>query len=455
MKQSVKEFWQIIKQVITAPVPDISQNFDQEVIESDRRARSFGYSIVALILVGFGGWGAIAPLESAAIGAGTVKVEGDSKPIQHLEGGIVAEILVENGDYVTNGQALLRLDTTQFEAELSIIQARLWAKQAMVDRLKAERAEVPSISFSPVLANESDYRARMAMENERALFNARRADRLGEVAVLDQRIKQLEEQVRGSKEVIGAKDSVAASLSLEIAELNTLLIEGYVDKQRIRELDRSLAQTLGQIAELNAQVARSLVVKEETHLQIAQLTKRFVSDVVDELSRTQDEIFDLEQRFTAAADKVNRATVRAPASGYIMALEPNTAGAVIGSGQPIMEVVPDVDRLVIDVRMSPMDIDRIRIGQEAEVTFAVFKDSYSITGELVKLSADTMLDDASGAPYYKGSVTLKQSDLDLLGDDLLVPGMPASVLVKTGSRTLLGYLTSPLQRMFERSLTED
>ena len=138
-----------------------------------------------------------------------------------------------------------------------------------------------------------------------------------------------------------------------------------------------------------------------------------------------------------------------------MALAPKSVGAVIGSGEPVMQIVPDTENFVIDAQMSPMDIDRIRLGQEAEVKFSVFKDSYSITGELVKISADAMMDERTGVSYYKATVELMDEDLDLLSGEELVPGMPASVLVKTGSRTLIGYLTSPLQRMFEKSLTED
>ena len=382
MKKALKNFWAILKLIATRPLPDVTGDSSLAVLDSDLRARSLGYGIVAFLLLGFGGWAVVAPLESAAIGSGVVQVEGDSKPVQHLEGGIVAAILVDSGDYVTKDQALLRLDSTQFKAERSILQGRLQAKKATIDRLIAERDEKSSIEFAVKLT-------------------------------------------------------------------------AVVDKQRIRELDRSLTQVLGEVADLNAKIAGAKVAIEETQLSIAQLNKRFVYEVIDELAKTQEELFDYQQRYTLAADKVRRATVRAPTSGYVMALAPKSVGAVIGSAEPLMEIVPDAEKFVIDVQMSPMDIDRIRIGQEAEVKFSVFKDSYSITGELVKISADAMMDERTGVSYYKATIELVDEDLDLLSGEELVPGMPASVLVKTGSRTLISYLTSPLQRMFERSLTED
>ncbi len=455
MRVEVKEFWELLKSVVTSPLPQFAETLGEDVLESDRKARNLGYALVTLVAVGFGGWAIFAPLESAARGSGTVQVEGNRKPVQHLEGGIVDRILVANGDYVSAGDPLLQLDATQILAEQSIIQGRLWAKRATVDRLLSERDDFDEVVFSAELLAVSDQRAQTAVASEGALFAARRADRLGEVAVLEQRITQLKQQAEGSRAVVEAKKSVSESLSAELIDLEALLADGYVDKQRIRQLDRSLAQTLGEIADLQAKISAAEVAAEEARLKILQLSKRFVTQVVDELATGQDELFDLEQRHGAVTDRVSRATIRAPATGYVMALKPNTVGAVVGSGEPLLEIVPDVEELVIDARMSPMDIDRIRIGQEAEVRFAVFKDSYTVTGKLVRISADAMVDETNGAPYYEAKVELLREDMALLGDYELVPGMPAEVMVKTGSRTLLGYITSPLQRMFENSLIED
>ncbi len=455
MFEGPRQVWEILKQTMLRPAPPVTEDFDPSVLESDRSVRALGYLIIAFVFLGFGGWAVLAPLESAARGLGTVQVEGNRKPVQHLEGGIVTEIFVESGDYVEEGQALLKLDDMQLVADQKITEGRLWAKRAAVDRLRSERDGMLTIEFDESLKNQQSERAVTAVDSERALFEARRADRFGEVSVLEQRISQLEQRIQGTDSVLQAKESVAESLRAEIKDLEQLLVDGYVDKQRIRQLERSLAQTLGEMADLRSQISSARVAIEESRLEILQLTKRFISQVVDALTLSQEELFDLQQRLAAISDRVERTTIRSPASGVVLALQPNTFGAVIGSGQEIMAIVPDVAKLIIDVQMSPLDIDRISVGQVAEVRFAVFKDSYTITGELVKISADSLLDDVTGAPYYEAKVELLEEDLDLLGNYELVPGMPADVLVKTGSRTLLGYLTSPLQRMFENSLIED
>ena len=254
--------------------------------------------------------------------------------------------------------------------------------------------------------------------------------------------------------MLDAKRSVAQSFNLEADELQELLADGYVDKQRIRELERARAATLGEIADMVTRITSAEVAIEETKLQIFQLEKRFKTQVVDALTQAEEELYDFEQRYSSHRGRLDRTTVKAPIDGLVLALKPNTIGAVVGAGDGLMSIVPDTNNLLIDTKLSPMDIDRIHIGQEAEVRFSVFKDAYSITGTLINVSADSLVDAATGQNYFEEKVRLLEEDVELLGEYRLIPGMPAEVLVKTGKRTLLGYLTSPLHRMFENSLIE-
>ena len=444
-----------LRDFFMAPLPEVSDNLDADILTSDAKIRRAGYFVVLFFFSGFFLWAGLAPLESAALGRGTVSVEGSRKVVQHLEGGIIREILVENGDAVFIDQPLLKLDTTLTQAELSIVEGKLWTASAVMDRLISERDDLEAPSFRSALTSVTDQRAITACESETALFEMRRAARLGEIALLEQQIEQIESQAAGVQAVLEAKADVADSLRLEKRDLESLLQDGFVDKQRIRQLERSLAETLGEISDLTAKRATALIKVAETQLKVAQLEKQFKTEVVDALAKAQEEFFEVSQKHTAVADRVARATVRAPAEGTVLALRENTIGAVISPGEDLMEVVPFGKRLIIDTKLSPLDIDRIYVGQAAEVRFAVFKDAYTISGKLVTVSADILDDDETGERYYEGKVELLEGDLQLLGDSQLVPGMPAEVLIKTGTRTLLGYITSPLARMFETSLIED
>jgi len=428
-----------------------------DLLDSDRSIRNFGYAVVILLLGVGGAIAGFAPIESAALAPGVVQVEGKRKPIQHLEGGIVSEILVANGQTVAPGQSLILLDAVKDQAEQDILEGRSYNTRALVDRLIAERDDVTAVTFSKWLegAASSDERARNAIASEQALFRARLTDRNGEAEVLQQRIAQYQQQINGLRSVLESKNRVSVSLQEEIADLSELLEEGYVDKQRLRELERGLAQNLGEISDLTAKIAAAEVSIGETRLQILQLGKRFKTEVVNDLTQAQEQFYDLQQQLAATSDRVERATVRAPVGGVILNLLVNTEGAVIRPGDVLLEIVPGTENLIVDAQISPMDIDRVKLGQEAEIRFAVFKDAYTVTGELVKLSPDRLIDQETGIPYYSAEVTLLQEDLHLLDGLTLVPGMPAEVLVKTGHRTMLSYLTSPLNRIFSRSLIEE
>ena len=342
---------------------------------------------------------------------------------------------------VEAGQPLLMLDTTRTLAEREILQGRLYNQQAAVDRLQAERDNLSEVAFSAVLVGASalDSRALSAISSEQALFAARSADRRAEEAVVVS-------QRKGSELVMRSKQALEQSLQQEITDLRELLEEGYVDKQRLRELERARTQTLGELADLEVSI-------EEAGLRISQLQTRFMKEVVDELAVMLEDLYDFKQQFAAAEDRVQRATIRAPISGTVLNLIPNTIGAVIGSGDTLLEIVPDVDNLVIDARVSPMDIDRVSIGQEAEIRFSVFKDAYMVSGVLTKLSPDRLVDQETDTPYYSAEIKLLEEDLVWLDGMSLVPGMPAEG-IKDGPKNDVA-VTSPMSRTFSRSLIED
>ncbi|MDX9874763.1 MAG: HlyD family type I secretion periplasmic adaptor subunit [Spongiibacteraceae bacterium] len=421
---------------------------------SDLHIRRIGYTILILVFGVFGGWAALAPLDSAALAPGVVTVKSYRKTVDHLEGGIVREIHVRDGDQVRAGDVLLVLDPTQVAAELEAVRSQLAAYEALEARLIAERDGLPELSFED---DSSDPRVVAARLSEQAIFKARREARLGETAVLEQRIGQLREQIRGLRAVIASKEELIASHREEIADLSALLEEGFVDKQRLREQERAYHRLQAEIADHNSAVARTDVQIGETELQILQLKKDSQEEVANQLAEVQTRVYELRERLAALQDRLTRTVIRAPESGMVLGMQVHTIGAAIRPATPIMDIVPDSGDLIVEAKISPVDIDRVAVGKLADIRFSAFKSSttHVIEGRLVQISADRLVDETNGMPYYLGRLELTEKGRRDLGELVLVPGMPAEVLINTGERTLVQYLVQPATNALARSLIED
>lgn len=425
---------------------------------SDKKPRTLGI-IVLLITFGiFGVWAALAPLDSASNAPGVVSVKGKRKTVQHFEGGFVRDILVSEGEHVDKNQPLIILDDTQFSGELGILKGKYYAIKALEVRLEAERDELEQITF-PEALNVDDGRAVEARQNQIQIFIARKNARLGEQEVLEQRIVQLNSQLEGLEALVESQEELADSYKDEIEDLSALLDEGFVEKTRVVELQRSLSRTRGEIADQKATIAQTRVKIGETKLEILQLKKKFKTEVVDELANAQAEVFDLEERITVLEDKVQRTIIRAPVAGNVLGLNAHTIGGVIQGGQEILDIVPEGHELVLDAKVPPQDIDRVVPGMEANIRFSAFKKRTTpvFPGVVVKVAPDRQVDEETGAPYYAATVEITDEGKTMLenGDLKLVAGMPAEVLIKTGERTLLQYLTQPAKDAMARSLIEE
>lgn len=423
---------------------------------SDIKPRRIGIMILAIVFGGFGIWAMLAPLDSAALAPGVVTVKGHRKTIQHLEGGIVSEILVTDGEMVQQGQTLLVLDATQANAELGVLEGQYFTATAMENRLTAERDGLAEIEFAAEL-DVADSRALEAMKNEEQIFLARRKDRLGEIDVLEQRIAQQRSRIKGLEAQIESKSEIVKSYTEEVNDLAELLSEGFVDKQRLRELQRNRSRFVGEVAEHRAAIAQSEVQIEETKLEILQLNNRFTTEVVDMLAAAQAKVYDLAERISTIRYRLARTKITAPEAGIVLGMNTHTIGGVIRPGEPLLDIVPEMAELIIDARVSPMDIDRVNVGTEATIRFSAFNNATTptIKGVLTKISADRLEDSQTGQPYYLARVEVTEQGREKLGNLILVPGMPAEVLLKTGERTLFQYLVKPARNVFARSLIED
>jgi epimerase transport system membrane fusion protein len=415
-----------------------------------------GLSIFFLVFGVFGFWAGFAPLDGAALASGVVTVESYKKVIQHLEGGIVGEILVRNGDVVAAGDPLLVLDDTQSLAQLEIANAQFVALKSREARLLAESSGSESISFATVLTQAgSDADSEMA--SERQIFLARKAARDGEVEVLGQREDQLASRVTGLEAVRTSKLELAASYSEELVDIRELLKEGFSDKQRLRELERSYSSFNGEAADLTASISSTQMQIGETRLQILQQDKDFLNEVVNELGEVRTRLKDSEERVVALRDIVRRTSITAPADGIVNGMQIHTIGEVVQPGVNIAEVVPQSDELIIEANVSPIDIDRVTVGQEATISFSAFSSGLvpTIYGKVIGISADSLINQTTGAPYYLARVEVTPEGMMDMGDLVLVSGMPAEVFINTGTRTFLQYIFKPFTTALSRSFIED
>lgn len=419
-----------------------------------------GVLILVLAFGGLGGWSAIAPLASAVVATGQVKVEARRKVIQHLEGGIVVEILVTDGDAVEANQTLLRLSDVSPSAQLRIVRLQLNAARILEARLVAERESPEQVAFPQDILAEArtDAEIQHMLDAETRFFTARRESLASEREILTRRTEQLRQQRIGLQGLIKAQENRIGLYQGEADEWQRLFDAKLADKLRLLQVRRELAELEGENASSEAKLAEVGVAISEAEGQLVLREQKEMAEVAALLRETQTQIADLSTRVVALEDTLSRTEVRTPVEGIVVGQQIRTVGAVIGPGEPLMEIVPDSDQLVVVANISPVDIDSIHIGQSADIRFTAFNFSNTLVtiGEVVNISADAMQDPESGLQFYEAEVIVDPAGLEQLQaqGNVLIPGMPAEVLIKTGGRTLLNYLVKPFTDMLARAFRE-
>ncbi|MEQ1636913.1 MAG: HlyD family type I secretion periplasmic adaptor subunit [Methylococcales bacterium] len=423
----------------------------------DRPIRIIGYIILLLTFGVFGTWSFIAPIDSSALATGTVTVKSHRKTVQNLDGGIISKLLVKDGDAVKAGDSLLILDDTQIKAQLEMLGGQFITQKSLSDRLQAEREQLPKIKFSPDLLSMRDARVQEAIQGQTHIFTSRKNSYNGEIKVLQQRIQQLNSKIVGLNAQKDSKQHLVVSYADEIADLKELLAEGFADKQRLRDLERNHTLVTGEIATLTSEIASTQMQRGETELQILQTDKKFQEDVANQQEDVNAQLFEITEKLHAVEDKASQTLIKAPVSGIVFNLSIYTEGGVISPGKPILDIVPEDEDLIISAQVSPLDIDRVKIGSIAEVRFSAFKSKTTPTmeGVISKLSADSFVNETTGLQYYLATVDLTADSQKKLGNLKLIPGMPAEVLINTGERTLFEYLMQPVTDAFARSFIEE
>jgi HlyD family type I secretion membrane fusion protein len=406
--------------------------------------------ITIAIVFGLGGlWAAVARLDSGAVASGVVAVESSRKTIQHLEGGIIREILARDGDLVREGQLLVRLDETQARAMADVLRKQLAATLAEEARLVAERDEADDVVFpQEVMRERGDPAVERAIIDQHRQFRERRANLKGQVDVLEARLAQVTQEIAGTMREKQANEEQVATIAQELAGLRMLLAKNLVQVSRVLALEREQSRLGGAIGRADADKAKLEQAMGETRLQIAQLRQQFLEAVSKDLPATRKAIEEIREKLRAQEDVLRRVAITAPQTGVIQNMKVFTVGGVIRPGDAIMDIAPVTDELVIRAQVSPLDVDNLRIGDVAEVRFPSFttRKPPLFFGKLKRLSRDRLVDDNSQTrqPYFAAEIAIDFDTIDPRFRDKILAGMSADVVITTGERTALQYLISPL-----------
>ncbi|MBO4227996.1 HlyD family type I secretion periplasmic adaptor subunit [Bradyrhizobium neotropicale] len=416
----------------------------------------FGCALLAVLVAGLGGWAAITEVSGAVVASGALVVESNVKRVQNPTGGTVSELRVRDGDHVAAGQILLRLDETLTRANLAAVTKSLNELKIREARLEAERRGEEEIEFPGELSKSANIDLARMISSERKLFEVRRSSRLGKKAQLREQISQLRQQAQG---FVGQADSKRQEIELiakELAGVRELWKQNLVPISRVTVLERQAVSLEGERNQLLTSAAQTNGRINETELQIIQIDEDLRTEVAKELRDVQAQIEQLTEREVAAKDQLSRTDIRAPQDGIVQQLSVHTAGEVISTAEPIMLIVPQSDELKAEVRVAPQHIDQLTVGQPASIRFSAFdqRTTPELDGVLTRISADTINDPKTGAPYYLARVSISDKELGRLGGLKLVPGMPIDVFIRTSERTVMSYLLKPFRDQLVRAFRE-
>lgn len=416
-----------------------------------------GLAAIGLLVGGVGGWAATTNIAGAVIAAGNIVVAGHVKKIQHPTGGVVGEILVKNGDHVAAGDVVVRLDETVTRASLSLVAKQIDEFLGRKARLETERDDAAEIVFPETLTKRaSDPGVAQIIAGEKALFESRRSTRLGQKRQLDERIEQLKQEIAGITQQIEAKSSEVSLIGKELEGLEYLEERQLVPTTKMMALRREGARLAGERAQLSAAAAQAKGKIAETELQRLNVDSEAKSEVVKELREADAKLGELVERRIAAEDQLKRIEIRSPTNGIVHELAAHTVGGVVSPSDQIMLIVPEGDRLVVEAKIAPQDIDQARQHTDAMLRFSAFdqRTTPTVKGKVLGVAADLTKDTQTGLSYYVARLEIPDSEIPRLEGQKLVPGMPVEVMIQTTERSALSYFVKPLEDHFIKAFRE-
>ena len=421
---------------------------------------ALGAGVVAAVFGGLALWSVAAPIDGAVIASGQVIVEGNRKVVQHLEGGVIKEILVHEGMQVRQGDVVARLDDITQKANLALVDGQLAELYARRARLEAERdamAEIRAPRGVADVLNSSGFKDKY--DGQIQLMAARTITRATQLSLLGERIVQQHERIAGREAQVTSLLEQKVLIRDELDGVRQLHDQGFAPTTRLRALEREAKRLGGESGALRAEIAEAHSIIAETNLEIERLKEIGREEAIAELRDVDVSIVEMEERRITAGDALKRTDIRAPQSGRVLGLAVHTVGGVVAPGAPLMEIVPDGNRLLIAARLAPQDVDKVQAGQKTLVRFSNFgsRQTPEADGIVKTVSADSLTDEAIGASYYLVFVDIPEGDdlSALLSGRSLAPGMPVETYIRTGSKPAIEYLLKPLTDAMARSMRED
>ncbi len=417
----------------------------------DRRLQRpirIGFALIGVFVVGILGWAALAQVSSAIMAPGIVRVESNRKLIRQREASTVREILVKEGQHVTQGQVLLITDSVLPKASVDVLQNQADAFLAQVVRFRAEVDGRRTVDFpADLTARIGDPRVATVLHDQQSLFTTRLQYYDGQVDILRQRAQQVDAQISGARAQISANEQNIDLTQQELAGYQTLFEKGYAPKTLILRYQRSLADLAGRKGQLLSELTRLQEQKGEGTLQLANLRDQRTSQAAEGVRQMESSLADVMPRLTAARQSLDDTIHKSPVDGYVLELTQFTVGGVVGSGEMLMTVVPANAPLIVTTRLKPTDIDDIKVGMAAKVRLSAFntRKVSPVEATVINVSADQLTDQTSGQGYFRADLKIAPSELTKLPKGAVIkPGMPAEVMITTGKKSVLSYIMGPL-----------
>ncbi|ANP36731.1 RTX toxin [Phaeobacter gallaeciensis] len=426
---------------------------------SARRPLAIGLLGLLILVGGFGTWAVMSSIAGAVVATGRIEVDRNRQVVQHLDGGIVSEILVDEGDTVAAGETLLRLDAAELHSRLVITEGQLFEMMARRGRLEAERDEAEKITFDPELVALAPERpeVRDLMEGQQRLFLARRDSTAREIEQLEKRRAQINDQIVGIK---AQQDSMRVQLELigeELKNQQTLLERGLAQAGTVLNLRRTEANLSGSLGELLANQAQAEGRITEIDIQILTLGSRQREEAITRLRDLRYQELELAETRRSVLERLNRLDITAPVSGVVYGMQVHTPRSVIRPAEPVLYLVPQDRPLVIAVQVVPTDIDQIFVGQSVTLRFSALdqRQTPELFGKVTQVSADAFEDEGTRVSYYRAEIELNEGELERLpADTALIPGMPVESYIRTKDHSPMAYLLKPLSDYFVKAFRE-